>query len=188
MARPPDQPARPSAAPGGGGSSGNAVKAAVVLVAFVVTTVLVLGVVHPTAVTGGAGTAAGPSVSTTTKPPVATTTTTTAPPHVPVLAANASGVAGAAGSVTTQLQTAGWDMLPPVNASARVTVSNVYYLAGQKTAAQAAAKALLLPAGSVVPYTTSAPVSSIGTAEVLVVVGPDLANRTSTATTSSTAN
>jgi hypothetical protein len=31
-------------------------------------------------------------------------------------------------------------------------------------------------------------VSSIGTAEVLIVVGPDLANRTSTSTTSSTVN
>jgi hypothetical protein len=157
-----------------------------VLVAFVVTTVLVLGVIHPTTISG---TGAGPSVTTTTHPPHPTTTTTTAPPsHVPVLAANASGVPGAAGSVTTQLQTAGWDMLPPVNASARVTISNVYYVAGQKTAAESVAKALLLPASSVVPYTTSAPVSSIGTAEVLVVVAPDLADRTSTATTTSTVN
>jgi LytR cell envelope-related transcriptional attenuator len=185
VAQPPDQPARRSGDPGSGGPNGTAIKAAVVLVAFVITTVLVLGVIHPTAAT--IGTAASPSVSTTTKPPVPTTTTTTTPPHVPVLAANASGVPGAAGSVTTQLQTSGWDMLPPVNASARVTVSNVYYVAGQKAAAQAAAKALLLPASSVVPYTTSAPVSSIGTAEVLIVVGPDLATRTST-TTSSTVN
>jgi len=156
-----------------------------VLVAFVVTTVLVLGVIHPTASTG---TAANPSVTTTTKPAVPTTTTTTAPPHVPVLAANASGVPGAAASVTTQLQTAGWDMLPAVNAAAQVTVTNVYYVAGQKSAAQSVAKALVLPASSVAPYTTSAPVSAIGTAEVVVVIGPDLANRTTTTTTSSTAN
>ncbi len=155
------------------------------LVAFVLTTVLVLGVIHPTTSVMGART--GSAASTTTKPAAPTTTTTTAPPHVPVLAANASGVPGAAGSVTTQLQTAGWDMLPPVNASARVTVTNVYYVAGQKGVAQSVAKALLLPASSVAPYTTSAPVSSIGTAEVLIVVGPDLANRTST-TTSSTVN
>jgi LytR cell envelope-related transcriptional attenuator len=161
------------------------VKAAIVVVAFVVTTVLVLGVIHPTTSTSGTG--ALSSVS-TTRPTVPTTTTTTAPPDVPVLAANASGVPGAAGSVTTQLQTSGWDMLPPVNAPARVTVTNVYYVAGQKAAAQSVAKALILPPTSVVPYTTSAPVSSIGTAEVLIVVGPDLANRTSTSTTSSTVN
>jgi LytR cell envelope-related transcriptional attenuator len=148
-----------------------------------VTTVLVLGVIHPT--TSSSGVAANSSVTTTTRPAVPTTTTTTAPPHVPVLAANASSVPGAAGSVTTQLQTAGWDMLPPVNASARVTVTNVYYVAGQKSAAQEVAKALILPPSSVAPYTTSAPVSSIGTAEVLIVVGPDLANRTSTTTTTS---
>lgn len=163
------------------------VKAAIVLVAFVVTTVLVLGVIHPTTSTSGTGALSAVS-TTTTRPAVPTTTTTTAPPHVPVLAANASGVPGAAGSVTTQLQTAGWDMLPPVNAPARVTVTNVYYVAGQKAAAQSVAKALILPPTSVVPYTTSAPVSSIGTAEVLIVVGPDLANRTSTSTTSSTVN
>ncbi len=155
------------------------------LVAFVVTTVLVLGVIHPT--TSATGAKAGSTVSTTTKPAAPTTTTTTAPPHVPILAANASGVPGAAGSVTTQLQTAGWDMLPPVNATARVTVTNVYYVAGQKSVAQSVAKALLLPASSVAPYTTSAPVSSISPAEVLIVVGPDLANRTTT-TTSSTVN
>jgi hypothetical protein len=157
------------------------IKAVIVLAAFVVTTVLLLGVIHPTT----AGTAAGPTVTTTTRPPVPTTTTTTTPPHVPVLAANASRIPGAAGAVTTQLQTAGWDMLPPVNAAAQVTVTNVYYVAGQKAAAQSVAKALVLPATSVAPYTTSAPVSSIGTAEVVVVIGPDLANRTSTPTTTS---
>ena len=44
-------------------------------------------------------------------------------------------------------------------------------MAGQKAAAQSVATALILPPTSVVPYTTAAPVSSIGTAEVLIVVG-----------------
>lgn len=158
------------------------IKAGIVLVAFVVTTVLVLGVIHPTTTSG---TSSGPAVSTTTAPShPATTTTTTAPSGVPVLAANASGVPGAAGAVTTQLQTSGWDMVPPVNASVRVTTSKVFYVAGQKAAAESLAKTLLLPADAVAPYTTSAPVSTIGPAEALVVVGPDLANRTSTSTTS----
>jgi hypothetical protein len=161
------------------------VKAAVVLVAFVVTTVLVLGVIHPTTTSG---TASGPSGSTTTVPPQVSTTTTTAPPGVTVLAANASGVPGAAGAVTTQLQTSGWDMVPPINASARATASKIFYVAGQKAAAETLAKTLLLPPSSVAAYTTSAPVASIGPAEVLVVVGPDLANRTSTPTTSTTVN
>ena len=182
MAQPPEKPARP---PGtGGGQNSTAIKALIVLAAFVVSTVLLLGVIHPSTA-GTTGTAAGPTVTTTTRPPAPATTTTTTPPHVPVLAANASGVPGAASAVTTQLQTAGWDMLPPVNAAAQVTVTNVYYVAGQKAAAQSVAKALVLPPTSVAPYTTSAPVSSIGTAEVVVVIGPDLANRTSTTTTTS---
>ncbi len=105
---------------------------------------------------------------------------------MPVLVANASGITGAAGAVTTQLQAAGWDLLPPVNASAQVTKSNVYYVAGQQKAAESIATSLQLPASAVVPYTTSAPVSSIGTAEVLVVVGPDLADRSAATATTTT--
>ena len=153
--------------------------------AFVVVTVLVLGVIHPTTT----GTSAGTSVTTTTAPTHPTTTTTTVPPsHVPVLVANASGITGAATAISAQLQTAGWDVLPPVNASTQVTKSNVYYVAGQQKAADAVATSLKLPASAVVPYTTSAPVSSIGTAEVLVVVGPDLADKSAATSTTSTVN
>jgi hypothetical protein len=175
VAQPPEQSTRPPAASGGRGGGYPVARAVIVLAGFVITTVLVLGVIHPTPSTSG--TAAGSSAATTTQPPHETTTTTTAPPsHVPVLVANASGVSGAAGVVTTELQTAGWTVLPPVNASARVTTSNVYYVAGQQRAAQSLATSLHLPASAVVAYTTSAPVSSISTAELLVVVGPDLAN------------
>ena len=153
--------------------------------AFVVVTVLVLGVIHPTTT----GTSVGTSVTTTTAPTHPTTTTTTVPPsHVPVLVANASGITGAATAISAQLQTAGWDVLPPVNASTQVTKSNVYYVAGQQKAADAVATSLKLPASAVVPYTTSAPVSSIGTAEVLVVVGPDLADKSAATSTTSTVN
>ena len=185
MSQPPE-PQRPTKTPGGRGSGFPAVRAAIVLVAFVVVTVLVLGVIHPT--TSGIG-ASSPTVTTTTVPGHPTTTTTTVPPsHVPVLVANASGITGAATAVTTQLQTAGWDLQPPVNASAQVTKSSVYYVAGQQKSAEAVATSLQLPASAVVPYTTSAPVSSIGTAEVLVVVGPDVADKSAATATSSTAN
>ncbi len=154
------------------------------LVAFVVVTVLVLGVIHPATPTTGASASASTTTTAPTHP--TTTTTTVAPSHVPVLVANASGITGAAGAVTTQLQAGGWDLLPPVNASAQVTKSNVYYLAGQQKAAESIATSLQLPASDVVPYTTSAPVSSIGTAEVLVVVGPDLADRSAATATTTT--
>jgi hypothetical protein len=181
----PEQPARPPTASGGGGGGFPLVRAGIVVVAFVVVTVLLLGVIHPTS----SGTAAGPVATTTTTPAHPTTTTTTVPPsHVPVLVANASGITGAATAVTAQLQTAGWDLLPPVNASTQVTKSNVYYVAGQQKPAEAIATSLQLPASAVVPYTTSAPVSSIGTAEVLVVVGPDLADKSAATGTTTTVN
>ena len=161
-------------------------RAAVVLVAFVVTTVLLLGVIHPTKVT----TASGPTTPTTAAAhqsghhPSTTTTSTTHPPStVPVLVANASGVTGAAGTMTSQLQVGGWNMQPPVDATARVTTSHVYYVAGQQSAATAIAASLHLPTSAVAPYTTAAPVSSIGAAEVVVVVGPDLASPSTTTTT-----
>ncbi len=151
------------------------------LVAFVVATVLLLGVIHPTSESTVSSSTA------TTRPAHPPTTTTTLPPsRVPVLVANASDVTGAAAAVSTKLQAGGWDMLPPTNASARVTTSNVYYVAGQQQSAEAIATSLKLPASAVVPYTTSAPVSSIETAEVLVVVGPDLAGAAGSSTPSTT--
>lgn len=163
------------------------VRALLVLVLFVVVTVLVLSEIHPTtkAVSGSASV----STTTTTRPNPAhhstTTTTTTPPGKVPVLVANASGVNGAAAAVSAQLKPAGWALLPPTNASAEVTASHVYYVAGFKPEADAIASSLQLPATSVGPYTTAAPISSIGTAEVAVVVGPDLADKTSASSTPS---
>jgi hypothetical protein len=175
-----------SAAARGKGGAFPAARAAVVLVAFVVTTVLLLGVVHPTKTITGSG----PTTTTTTATShgghhaSTTTTSTTRPPStVPVLVANASGVTGAAGTVTSQLQVGGWNMQPPVNATARVATSHVYYVAGQQSAANAIAASLHLPTSAVAPYTTAAPVSPIGTAEVVVVVGPDLASASATTTT-----
>ncbi len=100
-----------------------------------------------------------------------------------MLVANASGVSGAAATVSNRLQVQGWNLLAPVNASARVPTSHVYYVAGQQQVADAIATSLRLPAGDVAPYTTAAPITTIGTAEVVVVVGPDLATPSSSATT-----
>ncbi len=152
---------------------------------FVVATVLLLGVIHPT--TPASSAAPGAATTTTTTHPVATTTTIP-PSRVPVLVANASGMAGAAAAVRNQLQPGGWDLLPPANATARVPSSTVYYVAGYEPQAKTIAASLQLPAGVVAPYTTSAPISSIGAAQVLVVVGPDLAARAAPSVTTTTVN
>jgi hypothetical protein len=171
-----------------------------VLAAFVVATVLLLGVIHPSAAKPASGSTAGAasatSSSTTSTAATSSTTspahsgsptTTVAPSKVSVLVANASGVTGAAAAVTNELRPGGWNLESPVNASAHVSTSTVYYLAGQQQSAESIAAALHLSSSAVGPYTTAAPISSIGTAEVLVVVGPDLASRSSAAPTTTTA-
>ncbi|MGD0880860.1 MAG: LytR C-terminal domain-containing protein [Acidimicrobiales bacterium] len=162
-------------------------RAVVLLGLFILATVLLLGQIHTSS--------SGPSTTTktTTKPTHVvtkpTTTTTTAPPkppsNVPVVVANASGVTGAAAAFTSQLQGAGWDTQTPIDASTDVATSAVYYVAGEKTAATEVAAVIHLPASAVLPYTTAAPVSTIGTAEILVVIAADLASglRSTTTTT-----
>ncbi len=132
--------------------------------------------VGTTTTTTGATRATGATTTSTTKPAHPAPTTTTVPPsRVPVLVANASGVTGAAAAVSNQLQPGGWSLLPPVNATARVTTSHVYYVAGFNAQADAVAGQLHLALTTVSPSTTADPITTIGTAEVLVVVGPDLA-------------
>ena len=164
-------------------------RAAILLGLFVLAVVLLLGQIH-TSVPAGSSSAV-PSTTTTTAPgtstttaPVVTTTTTSAiakaKSKVPVLVANASGKSGSAATVTNELQVAGWNVQTPINATANVATSSVYYVAGQKVAATAVAATLHLPPSVVLPYTTAAPVSTIGTAEVLVVVASDLAASSTT--------
>jgi hypothetical protein len=164
------------------------VRAIIVLVLFVVVTVLVLGEIHPPAAksaSAAAPTSVPASPTSTTKPAhPSTTTTTIAPSKVSVLVANGTEVSGAAATITNQLQPAGWDLLTPVDASAQVPASRVYYVAGFQQPAATVATSLHLSVAAVAPYTTTAPISSIGTAEVVVVVGPNLASSASATTTS----
>ena len=97
---------------------------------------------------------------------------------MPVVVANASGVTGAAATISSELATGGWDMLAPVNATTEVTTSSVYFVAGFQPEAEIIATSLHLPASAVAPYTTAVPISSVGTAQVVVVAGPDLADKT----------
>jgi len=167
-------------------------RAVILLGLFILATVLLLGQIHATpaastATSGGSPTTATtvPGATTTTRPP---TTTTTSPVKIkpttaPVLVANASGVPGAAATITNQLQVAGYNVQAPINATANVSTSAVYYVVGKKAGAIQVAATLHIPASAVLPYTTAAPVSTIGTAEILVVVAPDVASSLGTTTT-----
>jgi len=167
----------PSQDPTGGsgrhGSSLNFVRAALVVVLFAI----VVGFVLADA-TGNYGRRHRAAATTTTSVPTGTssTTTTTVPrSSVKVQVANGSTTAGVATTITQQLQTLGWDTLPPVNASSTVPASVVYYAANRKPEALEIASELKLAATAVQPLTTSVPVANASGDDVVVVVGPDLA-------------
>lgn len=185
------------------------VRVAAVLVLFVVGTVLLLATIHPshsalasssqtTSTSVGAASpatttgASASSASPTSAPSghghrsTATTVPPKPPANVSVVVANGSGVTGAASAFTTRLSTAGWTTAPPINATMQVSTSHVYYAAGQQAAAAQVASELGMPSSAVAPYTTSAPVSSIGNADVVVVLGPDVATPSSVSTSPTT--
>ncbi len=165
-------------------------RAIAVLVVFVVVTVALLGRVGTSSV-AVRSTRSGPStpvpVATSRRPTATTvppTTTTTIPPSsVAVLVANGTQVNGLAGRTTTTLKSAGWGTLPAVNATAQVSKTMVYYVAGFQQPAAAVASALGLPSDVVAPYASGVPVGTVGSAKVVVVAGPDLASPATTTTT-----
>jgi len=136
---------------------------------------------------------AGP---TTTAPADATPTTgvvTTlatlplrAPAEVKVLVANGTGLRGVAGKATAQLKAAAYNVLAPTDAPA-ATASAVYFVGEYSREAEGIATALGLPATSVQPVPTPAPLADARGANVIVVVGPELAQRLGGATTATTA-
>jgi hypothetical protein len=141
---------------------------------------------------GGGTTRVAAKVTTTTVKPGGTATTVTTPSttaavrppaQVKVLVANGSGVTGLAGLVATRLHSAGYDTLASVNATQRVATSIVYYAPGYDREAAALAQTLGLPPTAVQALPTPAPVASLSSANILVVVGPDLAQGGATTTT-----
>lgn len=107
-----------------------------------------------------------------------TTTSTTVPPaSIHVLVANATLVNGVAGTVTTFLTSKGFGTLTATNALLKVTASEIFTVGGATADVQAVAAALGLPASSIEPAAAAAPVASTTGANVVVIVGPDLAAR-----------
>jgi hypothetical protein len=111
-----------------------------------------------------------------------TTTTTEAPVDVDpstvtVLVANASGLPGAAGTITTDLGSAGFLTSAPANATIvdDPAVTVIYFVGNQEAAGVAVAEALGLDADSVQPMPDPLPVDDMRGATVLVMLGTDLA-------------
>jgi hypothetical protein len=107
----------------------------------------------------------------------ASTSTTVAPASIHVLVANATDTNGVAGSTTAFLASKGFATLTAVNALVKVTSSEIFTVGGVTADTDAVANALGLPAASIEPAASAAPVSSTTGANVVVIVGPDLATR-----------
>lgn len=150
----------------------NLPRAVAVAAAFVVAASLFL--TQGTSPTGIGASSARSSTTSTTKPSVPTTTV--AKSEVKVQVANASTIAGAATKVTQQLQTLGWNTLPPVNANAQVPTTKIYFAQGRKAAALEIAGELHVSAAAVAPMTTSVPVAGAAGDDVVVLVAPDIAS------------
>ncbi len=103
-----------------------------------------------------------------------------APADVKVLAANGSNVTGAGRRTADRLKQAGYtNTLAPTDTTREVPATSVEYAADFEPEARAVAEALGLPA-TVVKALDSPPVADTRGADVVVLIGPDLAGATTT--------
>lgn len=188
-----DQPGRrpPAKSGGGGAPMGSTISIIIAVVAVVVGFIILKNINDDN---GGGGGGAGVETpdstgtdSSTVIDPTSTTSTTI--PSIPatsapldqtqtVVVANASGVGGAAGQMSTALAGVGFTMGTPTNATgveARLDISKVYFLGGgEGTAASIAAQFGGIQA---VAMPTTVPVegdtAGLGGATVLLMLGKD---------------
>ena len=113
--------------------------------------------------------------ATTSSTSTSTTRAVRPPSQVTVIVANGSGIDGAASRLTTTLKGKGYNAAEPTNARQNVSTTSVYFVTGYKAEAQAVAVAFGAPGSSVKAMPTPAPITNLAGAQVLVVVGPDLA-------------
>jgi hypothetical protein len=160
---------------------------AVVVIAVVIGVIILWRVPR----SGGAGDSSSAKTTTTTasSTTVAETTTTAVPSMtgVNILVVNAAGVAGAAGKVSNLLKAGGLVLLPPGNAvQSGANQSTVYYADGFQSQANRVAQLLGLPA-AVGPIDPALIKGGAQGAQVVVMVGKDLATITSPTSAGGTA-
>jgi hypothetical protein len=97
--------------------------------------------------------------------------------------ANGSHTNGAAGYYTGKLAADGWGTLTAVSALTAFSTSSVWYGSGQKSSADAVATELGVPTSAVQPIGPDTPAPGATAADVVVVVGDDLAAKVPTTTT-----
>jgi hypothetical protein len=146
----------------------------VVIIAFVLgLVVLAKGFDDNTVSAGGGGSATTTTVpATTTTAPAQTTTTEVNKASFTVLVANGSGISGAAGRKTEELKGQGFTMAPAGNAKAQVATTAVYYIAGYEGPGAAVAQVLQVQPQAM----PNPPPTDLGQAQVLVLLGKDIAS------------
>jgi hypothetical protein len=170
-------------APVGPPSGTRVVRAAFVLVVMVVIGVLIL----PSATRGPRTLSTAATTTTTTIPTTTTThpvTTTTLPvvahQSIKVLVANGTNTAHGASEVRTWLGSHGFDTspFPPYDTTTPQTQDAIYMVnGGTATMADEVATALALGASVVQPASSQPPVQTTVGADIIVVLGTDLATR-----------
>jgi hypothetical protein len=114
----------------------------------------------------------------TTLPSATTTLPTRAPQDVKVLVANGTSVAKQAARYSDKLHSLGYDTLATTDTTVKVPASVVYFVAGFQQDAVVLAAHLGLAATTVQPMPAAGhiPVTNLNGANILLAVGPDLAN------------
>jgi hypothetical protein len=103
------------------------------------------------------------------------------PSEIKVLVANSTPVGGQAGRYTTVVRNFGYNALPAVDSTVRgLRTSVVYYQPGYNAEAAVLATKLGLPKSAVQPMPATPPVVNLGSANILLVVGLDLATAPTT--------
>lgn len=109
-----------------------------------------------------------------------TTVAVRSPAEVTVIVLNGTTVNGAAGKYSTALASAGYQMLEAGDAPAKVPASQVYFTAGFEQEAAAVAVAIGAPATLTPAALPTPPPGEVGAANVVVVIGTDIASLTPT--------
>ena len=119
----------------------------------------------------------GHSTTTTSVAPTTTAVATVVPgaSAIHVLVANGTSISGLAGGVSAYLRSRGFGTIAAVNATTKVSATQVYAAAGQQGAATTVVNALGLTSGTIQPTSAVAPVANTSGATAVVIAGPDLA-------------
>ena len=171
-----------------GRSAGTAAgRGAVLLAVAVVLGVLLLNAADdtPTRVGGRDKDDGDSAAATTTTQPVPTTAAARPPREVKVLTANATRVAGLGRRVSDGLRNLGYNVLAPTDARP-ANASAVYFTPTFEREGQVVAQALQLPPTAAKPLPNPPPVADAREANVLVVVGPDIAAKATQGATTTT--